>query len=156
MGLGTLYQDILTTIETDLKTITELGDSSGPPIREKVKLYKDNLSVKQGEYECVIVPSDMVPVTGVTSHGTWNEFTVHIDLLYWRDRDIDTDNQIAFLKGLSVAEKIYDKFHLKKLGGLVKLTRASIHPLEGTISQRNVEAIPIRVTLRLEQPVIQL
>ncbi len=153
MSLGTLYNQILSQIKTDLKTITELANDGS---REKVKLYKDNLSVKQGEYECVIVPGDMNPIEGVTSHGTWNEFTIHCDLLYWRDRDDDADTQAAFLNGLTVSEKIYDKFHLKNLSGLVKIIRASIHPLEGTISRRNIEAIPIRVTLRLEQPVIQL
>jgi len=151
MALGTLYNSILTTIKTDLKSITELADDTG---RSKVHLYMQSLAVKQGEYEVVIVPGEMINEAS-TSHGTWNTFVIHCDLLYYRDRTSDATLEAAFLKGLTVAEKIYDKFHLKRLSGLVKIIRATIEPLEGIISQRNLEAIPIRVTLRLEQPVIQ-
>lgn len=153
MGLGTLYNSILSSIETQLKTITELADDDGEP---RVHIYKENLRVKQGEYEVVVVPDTMAPIEGVTSKGTWNEFIIHCDLLYWRNRTSDTTLKAAFLNGLTVAEKIYDKFHLTNLSGLVKIIRVSINPLQGDIIEKGLEAIPYRVTLRIEQPVLQI
>jgi hypothetical protein len=154
MGLGTLYNSIISAIETDLKTITEFTTLTDG--RVKVFIYKGKPGFKEGECEATIVPGEMTPISGVTSHSTWNEFTIYIDMLYYRHRDLDAELKDAFLAGLTVAEKVYDKFHLKTLSGLVKLIRVTITPGEGALSQRNIEAIPFRVELRIERPVTQI
>ena len=153
MPLSTLYNTILTNIETDLKTISELTDTADDPPRSKVHFYKGKPAFIEGEYEVTIVPGPLIPTEGVTSHSTWDAITVYIDLLHYRlSTDLLRD---AYLKGLTVAEKIYDKFHLKNISGSVRICQATILSGEGTLSQKNIDAIPFRVELLCEVAVTQ-
>lgn len=152
MPLTTLYNSILTTIETQLKTITELADV-GSPARTKVHFYKGKPAFIAGETEVTIVPGPLIPVTGVTVKSTWDAITIYVDLLYYRKADETL--KAAYLVGLTVAEKIYDKFHLTSISGLVHICRATILSGEGTLSQKNIDAIPFRVELLCEVAVTQ-
>lgn len=154
MGLSTIYNTMLIDIESNLKSITELSDVIETPVRSKVHFYKGKPAFKEGEYEVTIIPGIMTPIEGVTSHSTWNEFLIFIDLLHYRN-STDTIRQ-AYLNGLTVAEKVYDKFHLSNIITLVKVCRVTIMPGEGVLSQRNIDAIPFRVQLACELAVTQI
>jgi len=151
MPIGTLYQDLIDQIITDLKTITpELVDDVGPPINPRVNKWKVSRTPKVGRYEIVVLAGPMEPIGGFTVKSSDNEFTIWIDLIFY-----SSAFETGFDSAMSVAERIYDKFHLKNISGLVRIAKVSLFPGDGQLAQRNLLAIPIRVGIKCEKVITQ-
>jgi len=151
-GLTGKWDAMITAIESGLKTITELANTAEG--RTRVFVYKAKPAFVEGDYEVVIVPGDMSPNEGgVTSRTTWNVFTIIIDLIYCSNQE-DTFAG-ASIKAITVAEKVYDKFHLTNISGTCRLARCNIEVGEGFLAIRNIDAIPVRVNIIAEVPITQ-
>jgi len=149
-GLAGKWTAILDQIETDTKTITELSDDGS---RSKVHMWRAKPAFIEGEYEATIVPGSMTSDEGVTSKTTFNNFLIAIDLLYYSN---STDTfKSGIQNALAVAEKVYDKFHLKTISGTVRIARCRIITGEGLLSERNIDAIPVRVEINAQVSITQ-
>ena len=148
MTLATLYQDLINQIVVDLKTITpELADDA---IGTRVSKWKVSRTPKVGRYEVVVMAGPMQPLTGFTTNSSNNEFQVIVDLIHY-----SSSFETGFLAALSVAERIYDKFHLGNISSLIRIAKVSIFPGDGQLAQRNLLAIPIRITINCERVITQ-
>ena len=151
MPLGTLYQQLVNQITTDLKTITpELADDIGPPVNPRVNKWKVSRTPKTGRYEAVVLAGPMEPVEGFTTKSSENEFTIWVDLIFY-----STEFESGFLSVLGVAERIYDKFHLTNISSLVRIAKVSLFPGDGQLAQRNLLAIPVRIGIKCEKNITQ-
>jgi hypothetical protein len=146
MPFDTIYNDLIDTIITQLKTITELSDTGGV----KVFKWKTGITAIQGRTEAVVMAGPMEPLNGFTTKSSNNEFQVIIDLLHY-----SSNYQSGFNSAMAVAQKIYDKFHLTNINNLVRIAKVSLFPGDGQLSQRNLLAIPIRVVVRCEKTITQ-
>jgi len=146
-GIGTTYNQLITQIITDLKTITELV-TDGDDVR--VHKWKVSHEPMVGRYEAVVMAGPMEILGGVTTHATDNRFTVIVDLLHYAE-----EYEQGFVNALTVAEKIYDKFHLKNISSLVRLAKVSLFPGDGELSRDNLLAIPIRILIQCDRVIIQ-
>lgn len=149
MPFGTIYNDLINEVITQLKTITELADPA-PPEPPRVVKWKTGLTPVQGRTEAIVMAGPMQPLNGFTTRSSNNEFNVLIDLLHY-----STDFQNGFDSAMGVAQKIYDKFHLTNINGKVRIATVSLFPGDGSVSQRNLLAIPIRIIIRCEKVITQ-
>jgi len=148
MTLGTLYQSLINQIVTDLKTITpELADDVKGT---RVSKWKVSRIPQVGRYEAVVMAGPMQPLDGFTTKSSNNEFQIIVDLIHY-----SSAFEVGFLAALSVAERIYDKFHLTNISSLVRIALVSIFPGDGQLAQRNLLAIPIRITISCERVISQ-
>jgi len=148
MTLATLYQDLINQVVIDLKTITpELADDNAGT---RVSKWKVSRNPKVGRYEAVVMAGPMQPLTGFTTNSSNNEFQIIVDLLHY-----SSAFETGFLAALSVAERIYDKFHLQNISSLIRIAKVSIFPGDGQLAQRNLLAIPIRITISCERVITQ-
>lgn len=152
MPLNTIYKDLIDQIITTLKTITELSDTTD--LRGKsdshVNKWKTARTPKTGDYEVVVLPGPMIPVTGFTTKSSLNEFSIFCDLIFYGIK-FDT----AFDSAIDVASKIYDKFHRTSVSGNVDVkTNVSINPGDGQLN-RGLLAVPIRIIITTEKTITQ-
>lgn len=147
MPLGDIYNDLINQIIADLKTIQELNT-----VGNDVKVHKwlASRNPQEGRSEAIVIAGPMEPIGGTTTRSTNNEFQVFVDLIHYAG-----SYDAGFTEGMKVAQKIYDKFHLTKIGNLVRIAQVSLMPGEGQMSQRNLYAIPIRVIIRCERTITQ-
>ncbi len=148
MTLGTLYQDLITEIITQLKTIAELGDDTKGA---RVVSWQMRHIPIDDRYECEVKAGPMTILGGTTTRSTNNNFQIICDLLYYSN----VTNDLGFPKALSVAEKMYDQFHIGNINSLGRIARVSIFPGDGELSRNNLLAIPIRVLIDIEKVITQ-
>ncbi len=148
MTLGTIYQDLINQIVVDLKTLTpELADDT---VGTRVSKYKVSRTPKVGRYEAIVMAGPMQALGGFTTKSTDMEFQIIIDLIHY-----SSTFEVGFLATLSVAERIYDKFHLGNISSLCRIAKVALFPGDGQLAQRNLLAIPIRITISCERVITQ-
>ena len=147
-GIGTTYQTLINQVVTTLKTISEL---TGTPNDIRVLKWDGPSNPEKGRYEAIVMAGPMTVLGATTVKSTNNEFDIIVDLLHFSEKDFET----GFDNAMGVAEKIYDKFHLTTINGLVHIAKVEIFPGDGTISGRNLLAIPIRITIKGEKVITQ-
>ncbi len=147
MGIGTLYQQLVTEIIVQLKTITEL---IGTPNDPKVFKWAGPRHPIRGIHEAFVLAGPMSVVGGFTTKSTLNEFQIMIDTLHYAE-----EFDAGFDESMAVAEKVYDKFHLTTINNLVRIAQVDIFPGDGEISGDNLLAIPIRIIIKCELVITQ-
>lgn len=147
MPLFNIYNDLIDEIIAQLKTIPELA-TNGSDVR--VFKWKTALNPIQGRHEAIVVAGQMEPVGGYTTKSSKNDFEILIDLFYY-----GSDIENSFKNALSVAEKIYDKFHLTNINNKVGLARVSLIPGDSQLQQRGLLTTPIRIVVRCEKIITQ-
>ena len=152
MTLGTLYNDLIDEVVTQLKNITELADDAGPPVRAKVvKWFKPKRAIR-GEYFAEVKAGPMTIVGGFTTKSSENSFEVIVDLVYF---SLASDGfETGFNSAMSVAQKIYDQFHITNINSLVRLALVSLFPGDGELSG-TLLAIPIRCVITCTRVITQ-
>jgi len=146
-GIGTLYQQLIIEIIVQLKTITEL---TGTPNDPKVFKWAGPRHPIRGIHEAFVLAGPMNITGGFTTRSTLNEFQIIVDTLHYAD-EFDK----GFDESMAVAEKVYDKFHLTTINGLVRIAQVDIFPGDGEISGDNLLAIPIRIIIKCELVITQ-
>jgi len=146
-GIGTLYQDLINEIITQLKTITQLA---GTPNEPKVHKWNAPRSPTRGISEAFVMAGPMSILGGFTTKSTLNEFQIIVDTLHYAE-----EFDAGFDASMAVAEKIYQQFHLTKINNLVRLAQVEIFPGDGELSDDNLLAIPIRIIIKCELVITQ-
>ncbi len=153
MPIATLYQDLIKEVIVQLKTITEL---TGTPNVPRVSKWKATRNPVPGAYEAVVMAGPMTIIGGATVKSNNVEFQIIIDLIYYSIDTGGTGFDTGFDNAMAVAEKVYDQFSRTNINSNVRIVKAvNIFPGDGTISGRNLLAIPIRIQLISEKIITQ-
>ena len=145
-GLVVVYKGLIDEIITQLKTITELS-TVGTDI--KVTKWNGSRNPTVGRYEAFVLASTMTS-EDFTTNSSNNTFTILVDLIYY-----SAEFEAGFDGVLTVAEKIYDKFHGTNINGKCRVARVELAPGDGELSARNLLAIPVRIIIRCEKIIVQ-
>ena len=120
----------------------------------QVSKWIDTKDTKRGDYYAEVKGGPMTIIDGQTTRSTNNQFEVMVDLIYWSDESEGFDQ--GFDNALTVAEKIYDLFHItNRLNGQVRQCLVSIFPGDGDLSG-TLRAIPIRVLITCDRVITQI
>ena len=145
MALSNIYQNLVTEIVTQCKTISELNNDGS---NTRVHKWQGKLRMKTNDYEAVVIAGPMEVAGGYTSNSTLNNFTIFVDISY-NSQDFST----GFNNAMGVAEKVYDKFHLTNINNKCRQARVELLPGETTVE--GFYMITIRCVILCEKIVTQ-
>jgi hypothetical protein len=145
MALLAVYKDLVDEIITQLKTITQLADDSGDT---RVHKWLGKRRMKTNDYEAVVMAGPMRIVGGFTSNSTENNFTIFVDLSF-NSQDIST----GFDNAMTLAEKVYDKFHLTNINNKCRQATVQLEPGETQVG--GLYMITIRCVILCSKVVTQ-
>jgi hypothetical protein len=151
MALIGIYKGLIDEVITQLKTITELEDTTdlqGNP-NPRVTKWNGARSPKQGEYEAEVKGGPMT-ADSFTSRSTDNEFQIIVDLMHY-----SLEMEAGFDNALTVAEKIYDKLHVSTVNAKCRNAVVTLFPGDGELADRSLLAIPIRIIVTCKRVIHQ-
>ena len=145
MALLAVYKNLINEIITQLKTITQLQDDSGAT---RVHKWLGKRRMKTNDYEAVVIAGPMRVIGGYTSNSTENNFTVFVDLSF-NSQDMST----GFDNAMTLAEKVYDKFHLTNINNKCRQATVQLEPGETQVG--GLYMITIRCVILCSKVVTQ-
>jgi len=145
MPLLAAYKDLIDEVITQLKTITPLADDSG---NTRVHKWLGTRRMKTNDYEAVVTAGPMVVIGGFTSNSTENQFTIIVDLSF-NSQNIST----GFDNAMTLAEKVYDKFHLTNINNNCRQATVQLEPGETQVG--GLYMITIRCVILCSKVVTQ-
>ena len=145
MALLAVYKDLVDEIITQLKTITQLANDGS---NTRVHKWLGKRRMKVNDYEAVVAAGPMSVVGRLTSNSTENSFTVFVDLSF-NSQNLST----GFDNAMTLAEKVYDKFHLTNINNNCRQAIVQIEP--GETNVEGLYMITIRCVILCSKVVTQ-
>ena len=145
MALLSVYKDLIDEIITQLKTITQLANDGS---NTRVHKWLGKRRMKVNDYEAVVTAGPMAVRGGYTSNSTENTFTVIVDLSF-NSQNLST----GFDNAMTLAEKVYDKFHLTNINNKCRQAIVQIEP--GETNVEGLYMITIRCVILCSKVVTQ-
>lgn len=152
MTLLSTYKGLIDEIVTQLKTnVPELADTTdlqGKPDSHVMK-WNGSRTPKPNDYEVEVKAGNM-SADSFTTRSSDNTFEILCDLIYYA-----TDHESGFDNCMTVAEKIYDLFHLTTINSRCRNAVVTLSPGDGELSGESLLAVPIRIIVTCKRVIHQ-